>query len=88
MSGYSRNSPSNKRTIMADSPLLSIQGLQIKFPRTEGDFCAVDGVSLAINRGEILGLAGESGSGKTLTALAVTHLIPPPGQIIGGRVHL
>ena len=71
---------------MADSPLLSIQGLQIKFPRTEGDFCAVDGVSLAINRGEILGLAGESGSGKSLTALAVTHLIPPPGQIIGGRV--
>ncbi|MBN06744.1 MAG: peptide ABC transporter ATP-binding protein [Rhodospirillaceae bacterium] len=71
---------------MADSPLLSIQGLQIKFPRTEGDFCAVDDVSLAINRGEILGLAGESGSGKSLTALAVTHLIPPPGQIIGGRV--
>ncbi|MAI10285.1 MAG: hypothetical protein CBD27_04625 [Rhodospirillaceae bacterium TMED167] len=71
---------------MADAPLLSLQDLQIRFPRTEGDFCAVDSVSLAINRGEILGLAGESGSGKSLTALAVTHLIPPPGQISGGRV--
>ena len=86
MSGYSKNRPSHKRTIMSDTPLLSLQDLQISLPPTERDFSAVDGISLAINRGEILGLAGESGSGKGLIALAVTHLIPPPGQISGGQV--
>ena len=86
MSGYSKNCPSHKRTIMSDAPLLSLQDLQISCPPTERDFSAVDGISLAINRGEILGLAGESGSGKGLIALAVTHLIPPPGQISGGQV--
>ena len=73
---------------MADTPPLSIQGLQIKISRTKSDFCAVDGITLAINRGEFLGLAGESGSGKSLTALAVTRSIPTTWSDHWGPSHL
>ena len=67
MSGYSGTLHHTKKRSWPDFPPCSpFRAFQIKFPRTEGDFCAVDGVSLAINRGEILGLAGESGSGEEL----------------------
>ena len=67
--------------------LLDIQGLQTHFATDDGWVRAVDGVDLAIDRGETLGVVGESGCGKTVTALSVLKLIPmPPGRIVGGRI--
>ena len=62
--------------------LLEIEDLRIAF----GAATPVDGVSLSLDAGRTLGLVGESGCGKTLTALAVMRLVPPPGRIVGGRV--
>jgi peptide/nickel transport system ATP-binding protein len=67
--------------------LLEIRGLQTEFVTDDGVVRAVDGVDLAIDRGETLGLVGESGCGKTVTALSVLKLIPmPPGRIAGGQI--
>jgi len=49
---------------------------------------AVDGLSFAIDRGEVLGLVGESGCGKSVTSLSIMRLVPPPGAIVGGRIRL
>jgi oligopeptide/dipeptide ABC transporter ATP-binding protein len=67
--------------------LLRIEGLRTYFDTYDGTVRAVDGVDLAIRRGETLGLVGESGSGKSITALSVLRLVPmPPGRFAGGRV--
>jgi peptide/nickel transport system ATP-binding protein len=67
--------------------LLDIRGLKTYFATDEGWVHAVDGVDLTINRGETLGVVGESGCGKTVTALTVMKLIPmPPGKIVAGQV--
>jgi peptide/nickel transport system ATP-binding protein len=67
--------------------LLEIRGLQTEFVTDDGVVRAVDGVDLAIERGETLGLVGESGCGKTVTAMSVLKLIPmPPGRIAGGQI--
>ena len=67
--------------------LLEIRGLQTEFVTDDGVVRAVDGVDLAIDRGETLGVVGESGCGKTVTALSVLKLIPmPPGRIAGGQI--
>jgi peptide/nickel transport system ATP-binding protein len=69
------------------APLLEIRGLKTYFATDEGMVRAVDGVDLGIERGETLGLVGESGCGKTVTALSVLKLIPmPPGRIIAGEI--
>ncbi len=69
------------------TPLIDIQNLSVGFDTDEGAFRAVDDVSFHIDRGESLGLVGESGCGKSVTALAVNRLIPsPPGRIESGRV--
>jgi len=75
---------------MTDSkPLLEVRNLGVHFRSAEGTFKAVDGVSFAIGRGETLGVVGESGCGKSVTALAVMGLIPrPPGIIASGEVLL
>src|ERR671923_866356 len=71
---------------MAD-PLLEIRGLKTHFATDDGMVRAVDGVDLTITRGETLGVVGESGCGKTVTALSVLKLIPmPPGRIVGGQI--
>jgi peptide/nickel transport system ATP-binding protein len=69
-------------------PLLEVRDLVVEFASRRGTLRALDGVSFDIARGEVLGVVGESGAGKTLTGLAVTGLIEPPGRIVGGRVHL
>jgi peptide/nickel transport system ATP-binding protein len=69
-------------------PILDVQNLHVHFPTPRGWVKAVDGVSLALQPGERLGLIGESGSGKSTIALAVMRLIKPPGQIVSGRVLL
>jgi peptide/nickel transport system ATP-binding protein len=67
--------------------LLEIRGLRTHFATDDGVVHAVDGVDLAIDRGETLGVVGESGCGKTVTAMSILKLIPmPPGRIVGGRI--
>ncbi len=71
----------------ADEPLLRIHGLKTQFFTREGVVNAVDGVDLTVRRGEILGIVGESGCGKSVTALSILGLIPtPPGRITSGRI--
>ncbi len=67
--------------------LLEIRNLETQFVTSEGVARAVDGVSLHVNRGETLGLVGESGCGKSVTSLSVLRLVPsPPGVIAGGEI--
>jgi len=68
------------------APLLEVRGLTTEFAGARRAVCAVDGVSFDIRRGEILALAGESGSGKSVTALSILRLVPPPGRIVSGSV--
>ncbi len=75
------------RLLTVGERLLEIQGLQTHFATDDGMVRAVDGVDLAVDRGETLGVVGESGCGKTVTALSVLKLIPmPPGRIVAGRI--
>ena len=68
-------------------PLLEIKDLSVAFDTDEGTVLAVDNVSLDIEPGEILGLVGESGCGKSVTALSILRLIPsPPGRITSGAI--
>lgn len=70
-------------------PLLQVNNLKTYFHTSEGAVKAVDGVSFSLSRGETLGLVGESGCGKSVTALSVMRLIPnPPGKIEEGEVFL
>jgi oligopeptide/dipeptide ABC transporter ATP-binding protein len=70
------------------APLLEIDHLRTVFPTPGGEARAVDGVSLRLDAGETLGLVGESGCGKTMAALSILRLVPPPGRIAGGRIAL
>ena len=67
-------------------PLLAVQGLATHFATSLGILRAVDGVSFTIDRGEVLGLVGESGCGKSVTSLSIMRLVPPPGRVVAGRV--
>ena len=68
-------------------PLLRIEGLAVGYPQADGSVTrVVDNVSLDIRRGEVHGLIGESGSGKTQTAWSVLRLLPPGGEIIEGSI--
>ena len=66
------------------SPLLAVNALRVYFPTPEGVARAVDGVSFTVAAGETVGLVGESGCGKSVTALSLLRLIPPPGRIEAG----
>ena len=70
------------------APLLEITDLRTEIKLREGVVHAVDGVSLSVDAGETLGIVGESGCGKTMTALSVMQLLPPGGQIAAGSVRL
>jgi len=73
----------------ANQPALEVQGLQTYFYTKEGIVRAVEGVSFHVNRGETLAIVGESGCGKSMTALSIMRLIPnPPGRIVGGTIVL
>ncbi len=66
--------------------LLEVNQLQVSFYLTEATVRAVDGVSFAIERGKTVGIVGESGCGKSVTARAILNMVRPPGQIIGGEI--
>jgi len=69
-------------------PLLVVEHLRVEFPTRRGTLVAVDDVSLSIAAGEVLGVVGESGAGKSLTGAAIIGLIDPPGRIAGGEIRL
>jgi peptide/nickel transport system ATP-binding protein len=73
---------------MTGTPLLAVDRLRVEFPTRAGTLVAVDGVSLEIAPGEVLGVVGESGAGKSLTGAAIIGLIDPPGRIGAGEVRL
>src|SRR5882762_8053496 len=68
------------------SHLLEVIALKTHFQTREGLVRAVDGVSFYLERGELLGLVGESGCGKSMTALSIMRLISPPGKIVAGEI--
>ena len=70
---------------MADE-LLKIEDLRVVFPQRRGESIAADGVSLTVEKGEIFGIVGESGCGKSITSLSILQLIAPPGRIAAGRI--
>ena len=70
------------------SPLLSIEDLVVEIPTRRGVLRPVDGVSFEIRAGEILGVVGESGAGKSITGAAIIGLLERPARIAGGAVHL
>lgn len=72
---------------MTEPPLLNVENLAVYFETEEGTIKAVDGVSFTVEAGESFGLVGESGAGKSVSALSVMDLVQtPPGKIVSGRV--
>ena len=67
-------------------PLLQVENLRVEFPTRRGTLVAVDGISLHIDEGEVLGVVGESGAGKSLTGAAIIGLLEPPGRIADGQI--
>jgi len=70
------------------TPILEVKDLRIEFPGRRGSLVAVDGISFAIAPGEVLGVVGESGAGKSLTGTAIIGLLEPPGRIAAGEILL
>jgi len=68
--------------------ILSVENLTVQFPTRRGTLVALDSIGFHINPGEILGVVGESGAGKSITGMAVIGLLEPPGRIAGGEVRL
>jgi peptide/nickel transport system ATP-binding protein len=79
-------SSSRHSTAPNDQPLLNVRDLRVEYLTPRGPVRAVDGVSFSIRPGEVVGLAGESGSGKSTIAHAITRILHPPAVITGGEV--
>ncbi len=76
----------SNRPVSNAAPLLEVENLSTHYFTRDGVVKAVDGVDLAISRGEILGLVGESGCGKSVTSLSVLRLVSDPGKIVQGSI--
>ena len=75
--------------VVAQPVVLSVRNLQTQFKvRRSAPLMAVDDVSFDVARGRILGIVGESGSGKSVTGFSIIGLVDPPGEVVGGSVHL
>jgi ABC-type dipeptide/oligopeptide/nickel transport system ATPase component len=68
------------------TPLIEVVDLKVQFPLDEGTVRAVDGVSFTIPAGKTLGVVGESGCGKSVTARAILRIVPSPGKIVEGKI--
>ena len=66
--------------------LLRVENLRVEFPTRRGILVAVDDISFHIDEGEVLGVVGESGAGKSLTGAAIIGLLEPPGRVAGGQI--
>jgi peptide/nickel transport system ATP-binding protein len=73
---------------MSAAPLLEVRHLRVEFPSRRGTLLALDDISFSIAPGEVLGVVGESGAGKSLTGSAIIGLLDPPGRIAGGAILL
>src|ERR1700716_1131760 len=73
---------------MVDQPLLSVRDLKTYFMADEGTVKAVDGVSFDVYPGQTLGIVGESGCGKSVTAHSILRVVEEPGRIVGGQIVL
>ncbi|MCZ6638227.1 MAG: ATP-binding cassette domain-containing protein, partial [Alphaproteobacteria bacterium] len=69
-------------------PVLAVNSLEVTFQTRDGPLKAVAGISYKIEPGRTLGVVGESGCGKSMTALAILGLVPAPGKITGGSIEL
>lgn len=69
------------------SVLLEVKNLKVEFPTRRGTLTALHDVSFRIQSGEVLGVVGESGAGKSLTGAAIIGLLDPPGRLAGGEIH-
>ena len=78
----------NDTGVASDAPLLEVRHLRIEFPTRRGTLRALDDVSFSIAPGEVLGVVGESGAGKSLTGAAIIGLLEPPGRIAAGEILL
>ena len=72
----------------ANNPLLQVEDLVVEFPTRRGTLRAIDGIGFHIDPGEVLGVVGESGAGKSLTGAAIIGLLEPPGRVAGGTIAL
>ncbi len=70
------------------APLLSVRNLKTHFFMDEGVVKAVDGVTFDVHAGQVFGIVGESGCGKSVTMKAVLRIVEPPGKIVGGEILL
>jgi oligopeptide/dipeptide ABC transporter ATP-binding protein len=77
------HSPSPNKQVVLD-----VLDLRVHYATPRGDVIAVNGISFQIYKGEVVGLVGESGCGKTTTAMAILRLVQPPGRIVGGKIEL
>ncbi|HUK51228.1 MAG TPA: ABC transporter ATP-binding protein [Terriglobales bacterium] len=77
-----------ERTEVAKGNILTVSNLKVTFHTYAGDVKALDGVELSVKRGEFLGLVGESGCGKSVTALALVGLLPPNAEVMSGELLL
>jgi peptide/nickel transport system ATP-binding protein len=68
--------------------LLEVKNLRVEFPTRRGTLLAINDISFSIDQGEVLGVVGESGAGKSLTGAAIIGLLEPPGRIAGGEIWL
>src|SRR5512144_669245 len=86
MATTTHSQKATNRAMNNGDKLLEIRDLRTSFYTHDGIVKAVDGVSFEVRRGEVLGLVGESGCGKSVTSLSILRLVGAPGKIDGGEI--